>query len=211
MGMLSLPVEIITEIATHLTPPDLIILSRLTKNFRALLMRRSAAPIWVSAIRNVPGLPDCPDDLCEAQYAALVYSKHCSTCGANVTKPMDPYLNVRLCNPCRVEQVVSIKEASNRLVKVLVPQTPKSDDDPSPVCLRSDLEELTSYVLRLEDPNNHLDGKDWIRSKSDFRVARVRYARKLELFLEKLTEDRTKELEALRSQRRDKYNLHHRL
>ncbi|KAG8688478.1 hypothetical protein FRC09_012887, partial [Ceratobasidium sp. 395] len=220
--MLSLPTEIITEvrhtwlivynlraktltfqIATHLTPSELIILSRLTKNFRVLLMRRSAAPIWVSPIRNVPGLPDCPDDLCEAQYAALVYSKHCSTCGANVTKPMDSYLNVRLCNPCRVEQVVSIEEASNRLVKVLVPQTPKSDEDPNPVCLRSDLEELASYVLRLEDPNDYLDSEDWIQSKSDFRVARVRYARKLESFLEKLAEDRTKELEALRSQRRD--------
>ncbi|KAG8705695.1 hypothetical protein FRC09_002799 [Ceratobasidium sp. 395] len=204
-GMLSLPIEIITEVATHLTPPDLIILSRLTKDFRALLMRRSAAPIWASAIQNVPRLPNCPDDLCEAQYAALVYSKYCSTCGIGVTKQMDPYLNVRLCNSCRAEQVISVEEAPNELVKILVPQTPSRGDDSEPVCLRSDLEELTRYELHLPDSDDlvHPDDEAWLRSKTRFLLERIKYAQNLESFLEKLAKDRTQKLETLKSQRRD--------
>ncbi|KAG9127743.1 hypothetical protein FRC07_010195 [Ceratobasidium sp. 392] len=202
-GMLSLPVEVVTEIATHLTPPDPIILSRLTKRFRALLMRRSATPIWASVIRNVPGLPACPDDLCEPQYAALVYSKHCSACGARVTRQMDPFLNVRLCNSCRAERVVSVEEAPNEIVKTLVPQ--RIDDDSGPMCLKSDLEELASFEFHLSavDDSVHPDDEAWIQTKSDFRIARRKYARKLESFLERMVESRSKELETLKSQRRN--------
>ncbi|KAG9119182.1 hypothetical protein FRC07_005947 [Ceratobasidium sp. 392] len=203
-GVLSLPVEIFTEIATHLTPPDLITLCRLAKGFRNLLMRRSAAPVWASAIRNVPGLPGCPGDMCEAQYAALVFSKHCSMCGVSVTKRMDPYLNVRLCNTCRGEHVISTEEAPNKLIKKLVPQTIGTEDS-EPLCLRSDLEELSSYDLYRETPDGsiHPEVKEWLQRKTDFRIARLQYARNLEAFLEKILDDRSKELEMLKSQRRD--------
>ncbi|KAG8786058.1 hypothetical protein FRC12_016956 [Ceratobasidium sp. 428] len=140
-------------------------------------MRRSAASIRVSTIRNVPKLPNCPEDLSQAQYVTLVYSEHCSTCEASAIEPMDPYLNVRSCNLYRAGQVASIKKAPNRLVKTLVPQTSENDDS-EPVCLSSNLEKLTSYVLRLEDPDDpaHLDGETWIQIKGDFKVARVKYA-----------------------------------
>ncbi|KAG8766585.1 hypothetical protein FRC12_006777 [Ceratobasidium sp. 428] len=135
-------------------------------------MRRSAAPIWVSAIRNVPKLPNCPDDLCEAQYAALVLQALFSTYTFLTTE----------------------------------------NDEFEPIYPRSNLEELTSYVLQLEDPVDpaHSDGETWIQSKGGFQIARVKasilprqYARRLELFLKNMAKDRTKELEALKSQRRD--------
>ncbi|KAG8736576.1 hypothetical protein FRC10_009149, partial [Ceratobasidium sp. 414] len=62
-GMLSLPIEIFTEIASYLAPPDILALSRSNKFFHKLLMRRSAEQIWKAALRNVPGLPPCPGDL----------------------------------------------------------------------------------------------------------------------------------------------------
>jgi hypothetical protein len=89
-------------------------------------MSRSAIHIWRSAERNVPGLPPCPEELCEPQYAALVFSKYCSvsmfidilrklnfdaeywaqTCGNQAPRPMDAMLHVRLCVACRNQQCV---------------------------------------------------------------------------------------------------------
>ncbi|CAE7089075.1 unnamed protein product [Rhizoctonia solani] len=101
-GMFSLPIEVFIEIIRHVALPDLLSLSRSSKFFHQMLMTRSATTlgIWQTAVENVPGLPACPKDLCEPQYAALIYSKHCSMCGTSVAKPMDPYLNIRLCKDC---------------------------------------------------------------------------------------------------------------
>ncbi|KAG9122249.1 hypothetical protein FRC07_001466, partial [Ceratobasidium sp. 392] len=79
------------------------------------------------------------------------------------------------------------------------------DDDTEPVCLKSDLEELASFEFHLSavDDSVHPDDEAWIHTKSDVRIARLKYARELESFLERMAENRSKELEALKSQRRD--------
>ncbi|KDN43024.1 hypothetical protein RSAG8_06347, partial [Rhizoctonia solani AG-8 WAC10335] len=50
-----IPMDIFTEIASHLFPIDIISLSHSSKFFRNLLMRRSSRHIWVGAMRNVQG------------------------------------------------------------------------------------------------------------------------------------------------------------
>ena len=40
-------------------------------------MARSAKHVWVAARRNVFDLPDCPKDVNEAQYAALLFENEC--------------------------------------------------------------------------------------------------------------------------------------
>ncbi|KAF8600133.1 hypothetical protein BDV93DRAFT_448131, partial [Ceratobasidium sp. AG-I] len=77
-AFMNLPVEIFSEIAIYLFPLDLIVLARTNKFFRQILMRRPAIQIWRSAERNVEDLPPCPKDLCEPQYAALMFTKNCS-------------------------------------------------------------------------------------------------------------------------------------
>ncbi|KAF8596718.1 hypothetical protein BDV93DRAFT_454395, partial [Ceratobasidium sp. AG-I] len=77
-GMMKMPLEIFTEIAYHITPGDLIALIRCSKFFRNMLLRRSAILIWLRAAENMPGLPPCPTEMCEPQYAALMFSKHCT-------------------------------------------------------------------------------------------------------------------------------------
>ena len=66
------------QISKYLYLLDLILLARANKFFRSMLMSRSAIQTWQHALSNVPGLPPCPKELCEPQYAALVFSKHCS-------------------------------------------------------------------------------------------------------------------------------------
>lgn len=40
-------------------------------------MDKSSAFVWRSARRQVNGLPDCPDDLTEPEYANLVFYARC--------------------------------------------------------------------------------------------------------------------------------------
>ncbi|CAE6472351.1 unnamed protein product [Rhizoctonia solani] len=79
-GILFLPIEVLMEILGHLTLPDTLALSRSSKSFRRILMTHTAATrnVWRAAIDNVPGLPSCPKELSEPQYAALIFSQHCT-------------------------------------------------------------------------------------------------------------------------------------
>jgi hypothetical protein len=68
------------QIAKDLQPLDLIHLSRANKRLREVFMRRSAVLIWRAVLLNVRDLPPCPLDLCEPQYAAMLFLKECSVC-----------------------------------------------------------------------------------------------------------------------------------
>lgn len=49
----------------------------MTKQFRNVLMHRSAISVWKEARKNVPGLPDCPFDLTEPEWANLAFDQRC--------------------------------------------------------------------------------------------------------------------------------------
>ncbi|KAF9218720.1 hypothetical protein BS17DRAFT_654775, partial [Gyrodon lividus] len=72
-----LNLDVLFHIFSFLQPMDLLNLARTTKAFRQLLMRRSSVSVWKTARGGVEGLPDCPPDLNEPQYANLVFYPHC--------------------------------------------------------------------------------------------------------------------------------------
>jgi hypothetical protein len=61
-------------------PLDLLNLARTCKSFRGILMTKSSAFVWKAALRQVNGLPDCPDDLSEPGYTNLVFYARCHVC-----------------------------------------------------------------------------------------------------------------------------------
>ncbi|KZT28750.1 hypothetical protein NEOLEDRAFT_775201 [Neolentinus lepideus HHB14362 ss-1] len=65
------------EIFSLLMPLDLLELSWTTKVLRRTLMHRSARSLWIQALKNVEGLPECPEDLTEPQWASLVSHPCC--------------------------------------------------------------------------------------------------------------------------------------
>ncbi|KAF5330284.1 hypothetical protein D9619_006079 [Psilocybe cf. subviscida] len=75
--VVDMPLDIVYEIFGKLFPADLLTLSQTSKDLRNILGSRSSAFIWKEARGNVPGLPDCPPDLSEPQYANLCFRKHC--------------------------------------------------------------------------------------------------------------------------------------
>jgi hypothetical protein len=66
------------QIASHLCPIDLLHLARTSKFLRAVLMSRiTSNHIWKASRANIDGLPACPSDLSEPQYARLVFDNSC--------------------------------------------------------------------------------------------------------------------------------------
>ncbi|KAF8549176.1 hypothetical protein OG21DRAFT_1500574 [Imleria badia] len=91
-------------IFAYIYPMDLLNLARTCKSLRGLLMHRSSAFLWKTALRQVEGLPECPTDLSEPEYTNLVFCNRCHGCG----KPAKTVLwNIRhrYCPACRVTRL----------------------------------------------------------------------------------------------------------
>ncbi|KAF8956402.1 hypothetical protein BDZ97DRAFT_1925501 [Flammula alnicola] len=109
---LDLPLDVIFEARTHavsyLEPLDLLTLARLSKEFRALFMSRSSLSVWRRVLNQVPGLPECPRDLTEPQYASLVFEKFCMACGSNHgVINVDYRRRLRMCVTCFKNNTIS--------------------------------------------------------------------------------------------------------
>ncbi|KAH0585238.1 hypothetical protein H2248_008482 [Termitomyces sp. 'cryptogamus'] len=102
-----MPLELLFEVFEHLHPTDLLNLSRTTKTLRSILMKRSARSVWRSAIANVPGLPACPMDLDEPQYANLAFDDCCHFCSAPGIQDIFWNCRVRCCKNCIEANFVS--------------------------------------------------------------------------------------------------------
>ena len=72
--------DTVPQIFGHLHPHDLLRLSRATKALRDILLRRSAKSVWKEALAQVEGLPACPSDVTEPQWASLAFAPYCHVC-----------------------------------------------------------------------------------------------------------------------------------
>jgi hypothetical protein len=117
-----------SQIASHLLPLDILQLARISKTLNDLLMSKNSKHIWRAARSNTD-LPECPDNLSEPMYAALVYENICQVCliklcalellrNHNLNAPLqkcgcrtdiDPSfaLRMRLCRTCYVLSYVA--------------------------------------------------------------------------------------------------------
>ncbi|KAF8602460.1 hypothetical protein BDV93DRAFT_557459 [Ceratobasidium sp. AG-I] len=75
---MNLPLEIFMEVVSHTDPGDLLSLAWTCKIMRKVLMAGSAAHVWRTAEDGVLGLPNCPQGMHLASYAALVFTKICT-------------------------------------------------------------------------------------------------------------------------------------
>ncbi|CAA7260695.1 unnamed protein product [Cyclocybe aegerita] len=80
MDIMEMPLDILFEIFSRVNLADLLTLSRTSKVLRKTLMNRSSVTVWARVRATMPGLPECPDDLSEPQYAELLTGNKCSGC-----------------------------------------------------------------------------------------------------------------------------------
>ncbi|KAF8996605.1 hypothetical protein BDQ17DRAFT_1249585, partial [Cyathus striatus] len=94
-----MPMDIWFEIFVLLEPLDLVHLSRTSKSLRTFLLGVSASSVWMCARSNMDGLPKCPKDMNELDYATLIFETHCQRC-LSVSSHMCWDLRIRLCLHC---------------------------------------------------------------------------------------------------------------
>ncbi|GBE87275.1 hypothetical protein SCP_1005220 [Sparassis crispa] len=94
------PLDIFLQIASYLELRDILQLSRTSKEFRGMFLTRRSRVVWVEALRNVPGLPECPPAISELAYAAILYDRTCMACGVGRATNADYALRVRFCRAC---------------------------------------------------------------------------------------------------------------
>ncbi|KAH0829105.1 hypothetical protein J3R83DRAFT_2571 [Lanmaoa asiatica] len=107
-----LNLDVLFLIAAYIHPIDLLNLARTCKSLRALLMDKSSVFVWKSARRQVKGLPDCPPDLTEPEYANLVFYARCHGCGKYV-KTVFWEMRRRYCPSCRMRSFMDEYERTS--------------------------------------------------------------------------------------------------
>ncbi|KAG8684960.1 hypothetical protein FRC08_013385, partial [Ceratobasidium sp. 394] len=195
--ILDMPPEVFAEVASYLMPADLLSLARSNKFFRKIFMSRSSQYIWQTTFKNLPDLPPCPPELCEPQYASLIFSKTCSKCGGRALRRMDPYLHVRLCNSCRDAEIVEIGALSD-----FYPLLPRSIliKEPSYGCVYTLVRE---YNKVLEHANDKKTFPAWSKARLVEIVERQERGEELEDFLDFMEDERDLEIEDLKMRRQD--------
>ncbi|GAA5965971.1 hypothetical protein JCM3765_004138 [Sporobolomyces pararoseus] len=97
--VLSLPIDLILEICTHLDPGDLLVLSNTNKAFRAVVTGESSASLFRQARQRL-GMPELLAPMSDLQYAALIFGKGCHFCGRSRGGKAEVSYRARVCGPC---------------------------------------------------------------------------------------------------------------
>ncbi|THH04390.1 hypothetical protein EW145_g5553 [Phellinidium pouzarii] len=108
-ALMDIPVDVFLEISANMSSHDLLNMARSSKSLRDLLMSKDSKPIWRAARENV-GLPDCPSDLSEPQFADLIFCKGCYFCNAPRAQTVHLALRLRLCKACSEKSTVVREE-----------------------------------------------------------------------------------------------------
>ncbi|KAJ8520526.1 hypothetical protein ONZ45_g2686 [Pleurotus djamor] len=105
-----MPLDILFEIFGFLTPLDVLRLARTTKDFRSVLMKRSAISLWKTVFDNVPGTPEKPDDISEPAWANFLFTNNCYQCHS--PRPSHTFAGhyVRFCKRCVSAKLLNLKD-----------------------------------------------------------------------------------------------------
>ncbi|KAG9088127.1 hypothetical protein FS749_002404 [Ceratobasidium sp. UAMH 11750] len=202
-GIMNMPIEVFTEISKYLYPLDLILLSRANKFFRQLLMNRSAIQTWRYALSNVPGLPPCPEQLCEPQYAALLFTKYCSMCGKQAPRPMDPMLLVRLCALCRDQESKPVDCDESGLVHTSTTLLPQKGGRHQWSCLRRDSIAYNNELDTIRRTGDQKTIRKWFDNRRREVNARKQNAQPLIKFINQMEAEQSDDLATRKGQRQD--------
>lgn len=196
-GLVGVPIDIFTEVASYLLPGDVISLSRSNKFFRHMLMHRSAIHIWHGVMKNVTGLPACPTGISEPHYLALLFSKTCSMCGDPARTAMDPALLVRLCGSCRNIHLMpwnAVPPVVKPWVHFSRSSAPPKHRSSGLYTLREEVSTLLVQYKTRECSNDKSALEAWAKERSEIKNTRHSQAVVINRFLNALEQDRKQEI-----------------
>ncbi|EUC60931.1 hypothetical protein RSOL_377380 [Rhizoctonia solani AG-3 Rhs1AP] len=205
-GLMNMPIDIFTEIASHLWPVDIINLARLNKFFHNMLMSRSSIHIWHNAMDNVYYLPACPPEMSEPRYLALVFLKTCTSCGKAAKAEVDTILRVRLCGSCRKTCLVPWNTVPPGIM-ALIPFSGRIARGSNAYSLREDVSNLLGEYERIKRLNDATASQDWAAERREIMNARLKHSQKLREYFELNELVRKTELEATKANRQDEIEI----
>ncbi|EFI27628.1 hypothetical protein CC1G_14554 [Coprinopsis cinerea okayama7 len=128
-GLVDLPLDVIYEIFSHLTPQDLLHLSRTTKDIRRRILSKNAVGVWKRVLEvqeEENEVPPCPGDMSPPAWASLVYEAYCHNCKTKNVRSVEWMLRTRLCDKCAKvllmnEDQLDLEKKIDKLIRVCVP------------------------------------------------------------------------------------------
>ncbi|KAK0203345.1 hypothetical protein DFS33DRAFT_1383607 [Desarmillaria ectypa] len=118
-GILDMPPEVWLEISSHLTPQDVLQLSRSSKDIRQAFMSRSSAIMWKVARKTV----NCPPPIAgfsEPAWANLLFVNACHFCCKSIVRHIDFVFRTRICSKCKDTAIITRPEISSDSVEPLI-------------------------------------------------------------------------------------------
>ncbi|KAJ7610836.1 hypothetical protein FB45DRAFT_844247 [Roridomyces roridus] len=195
----TLPLDVLFEIFGILKPTDLLTLSRTTKDFRRLLLHKSAVSIWKTSLRQI-SVPACPPDMSEPSWVNLLFSPFCHgpDCSHRSQK-VDWLLRIRLCDKCaRTSDMLRPDRDVEKDVLECIPvsSTFRVLGHKGPCCLDKDVQHFTEIL------ESEKDKEAFIEERKDALEARKSHAKACTSWIESMKSEREDELSEIRSQRR---------
>ncbi|CAE6477406.1 unnamed protein product [Rhizoctonia solani] len=202
MSLMSLPVEVLIEIARYFHPLDLIMLSRVNKFLRELFMDKHSARIWRSARENLAELPPCPDEISEPQYAAMLFTKRCSTCGGYAPREMDSVMLIRLCTQCWWKQLVDAERVTDPSLLALT-RAPVPGDSRKRMlwCLYSEARAVKVELNKLTEAGDEEALQQWKEERQQLVKSRYKNAEPLSEWLRDKERKRVQDQDGLKAAR----------
>ncbi|BGP19110.1 hypothetical protein JCM10213v2_007197 [Rhodosporidiobolus nylandii] len=160
-----MPMDLVVEILSYLLPSELLVLSRVSKTYRALLTTKRSQSVWRTS-RGLVGLPDLEaDDWSEMAYAAMVFGTRCQACDRQSSGRPDTHLRIRLCRDCRKDYFVKLKSLRKSpeyhpLLDHVLASTPYSPtdgrwpDEHTRYALRADIEYYNRVLNELQEEDD---------------------------------------------------------
>ncbi|KAJ6520163.1 hypothetical protein C8R45DRAFT_51161 [Mycena sanguinolenta] len=189
-GLLSISLDVVFEILGNLHPLDVLRLSRTSKEFRELLMHKSARPIWRSSLNNVEDMPPCPPHMNEVQWTSLAFDATCQIC-LKIARKVDWKLYIRLCSKCVKTHLESKFRTLNMLID-LIPTRP--DHLYSPL----QLEKVKTAYNAIKDPQEQ---QKYTEERKELVKALAQHSKLCEAWSESIADNRSAELAGRKEER----------
>ncbi|KAJ7754968.1 hypothetical protein DFH07DRAFT_822306 [Mycena maculata] len=200
-GLLDISLDVLFEVFGNLQPLDVLRLSRTSKEFRNLLMHKSAVTIWRSSLRNVPGLPSCPTGMTEPQWVSLVFDATCQVCQKTARK-VDWGLFIRICGKCAKVHLstfnASLTATGAMMYYQLIPTRPDHTKHHKTVYFAKELGRVRAVCNGMKNPDEQ---KKYVKERKELVKTLKELTKECEAWSETLAENRSTELADLRQER----------
>ncbi|KAJ7823245.1 hypothetical protein B0H13DRAFT_2125610 [Mycena leptocephala] len=199
-GLLSISLDIFG----NLHPLDLLRLSRVSKEFRDLLMHRSSISVWRSSLNNVvPDLPSCPPNMNEPQWISLVFDATCQVC-QKIARKVDWSLYIRICTKCAKTHLASRMRSLDRVgtdivnFKALILTRADHTKAYKEIYFTPELEKIKTAYNAIADPE---EKEKFVQERKELLKTLAEHAKLCEAWAESVADNRSTELADLKEER----------